>query len=101
MDESDTLEMDRNSFVEDFFGKSKNRTNLQRSLGFWDGLNVIICIMIGSGVFASPGTALDYAGASGTALLSWAIAGVFLTSLWNSNPCCFRRYCSNCVLLLC
>lgn len=47
-----------------------------RSLGFYDGLSVAICIMIGTGIFASPGTALDNAGSPGASLVAWLLAGI-------------------------
>jgi amino acid transporter len=46
-----------------------------RTLGFYDGLSVAICIMIGTGIFASPGTALDNAGSPGASLVAWLLAG--------------------------
>jgi hypothetical protein len=39
---------------------------LRRELGFVDGICFIISIMIGSGIFASPGVTLDRAGSPGT-----------------------------------
>jgi hypothetical protein len=35
---------------------------LKRSLTFFDGFGVVVGIMIGSGIFASPGLALERAG---------------------------------------
>jgi amino acid permease len=66
------MELDRNSF---FLSEDASRDKLRRNLGYWDGLSLIICIMIGSGIFASPGAALDHAGSTGAALLCWALAG--------------------------
>ena len=51
---------------------------LVRSLTFKDGLGVVIGIMIGSGIFSSPGAALASAGASGSVLLAWAVSGVLV-----------------------
>ena len=44
---------------------------LRRSLYFVDGLGVIVGIMIGSGIFASPGVALERVGCTGGFLLAW------------------------------
>lgn len=56
---------------------------LQRYLGFYDGMGVIISIMIGSGIFASPGIVLQYATSPLLVLLSWSLSGiiVMITSL--------------------
>lgn len=56
---------------------------LQRKLDFYDGMGVIISIMIGSGIFASPGIVLKHANTPSNVLLSWFLSGiiVMLTSL--------------------
>ena len=41
---------------------------LRRELGFYDGIGIVVGIMIGSGIFASPGTALSAAGSPALAL---------------------------------
>lgn len=53
-----------------------------RSLTFLDGFAIIVGIIIGSGIFSSPGVALERSGSPGAALLAWACAGalVCLTS---------------------
>lgn len=48
---------------------------LNRTLGFWDGVCVIISVIIGSGIFASPGAALDRSGSPAAALLAWSLSG--------------------------
>eukprot|EP00615_Pteridomonas_danica_P008679 CAMPEP_0114360098 /NCGR_PEP_ID=MMETSP0101-20121206/23568_1 /TAXON_ID=38822 ORGANISM="Pteridomonas danica, Strain PT" /NCGR_SAMPLE_ID=MMETSP0101 /ASSEMBLY_ACC=CAM_ASM_000211 /LENGTH=401 /DNA_ID=CAMNT_0001504083 /DNA_START=37 /DNA_END=1239 /DNA_ORIENTATION=+ len=53
--------------------------HLERSLTFWDGMGVLVGIMIGSGIFASAGTALDDAGSCGLALAAWVCAAVLVT----------------------
>lgn len=58
--------------------KSVNSRKLRRELGFVDGLCFIVCIMIGSGIFASPGVALDRAGSPGAALVAWVVAGLLV-----------------------
>jgi hypothetical protein len=44
---------------------------LQRSLSFFDGLGIIVGIIIGSGIFSSPGLALERSGSPGACLLAW------------------------------
>ena len=51
---------------------------LSRSLTFVDGVGIIIGIMIGSGIFASAGTAITEAGSPGAALLAWIVAAVLV-----------------------
>jgi len=48
---------------------------LRRQLGFLDGVCVIVSIMIGSGIFASPGVALERSGSPGASLIAWCVAG--------------------------
>ena len=51
--------------------------SLRRTLTFWDGIGVSVGIMIGSGIFASPGVALQRCGSAGSVLLAW-IGAAFL-----------------------
>jgi len=61
-------------------GESKSIApqKLRRELTFIDGICFIISIMIGSGIFASPGVTLDRAGSPGGALMAWVVAGVLV-----------------------
>lgn len=52
--------------------------NLQRSLSFYDSFCILVGIIIGSGIFSSPGIALSRAGSPGLALLSWASSGILV-----------------------
>ncbi|KAL2621161.1 hypothetical protein R1flu_001366 [Riccia fluitans] len=49
---------------------------LRRELGLIDTLSFTVGIIIGSGIFTSPGAVLAYAGSVGEGLLSWVAAGV-------------------------
>jgi amino acid transporter len=51
---------------------------LQRRLGFWDGTCILITIIIGSGIFSSPGETLDRSGSPMGALVAWTISGVLV-----------------------
>jgi amino acid transporter len=55
----------------------------ERRLTFIDGIGVSVGIIIGSGIFSSPGVALERSGSPGAALLAWVVAGmlVMCTSL--------------------
>ncbi|KAL1924785.1 uncharacterized protein VTP21DRAFT_4439 [Calcarisporiella thermophila] len=51
--------------------------DLDRRLGFFSGLGLVIGLMIGSGIFASPGPVLAYSHASvGVSLLVWIVGGL-------------------------
>ncbi|CAO3648746.1 unnamed protein product [Mucor hiemalis] len=53
---------------------------LQKKVSFMNGLGLVIGMMIGSGLFSSPGVVLESSGAYGTALLVWLIAGLLALS---------------------
>uniref|UniRef100_A0AAR5Q103 b(0,+)-type amino acid transporter 1 n=1 Tax=Dendroctonus ponderosae TaxID=77166 RepID=A0AAR5Q103_DENPD len=49
---------------------------LKRELGLFSAINLILAVMIGSGIFVSPASALKYSGSVGMCLVVWAICGV-------------------------
>ncbi|XP_058462091.1 b(0,+)-type amino acid transporter 1-like [Malaya genurostris] len=49
---------------------------LKREMGLMSAINVIISVMIGSGIFVSPTAALRYSGSVGFCLVIWAVCGV-------------------------
>ena len=51
---------------------------LHRSLSFFDGLGIIVGIIIGSGIFSSTGLALERSGSPGACLLAWAASGLLV-----------------------
>ena len=53
-------------------------SHLQRSLSFFDGLGIIVGIIIGSGIFSSPGLALQRSGSPGACLLAWSVSGMLV-----------------------
>lgn len=55
--------------------KTQN-VGLQRHLGLTAAVNVIVGVMIGSGIFISPTDALAYSGSVGACLAVWSICGV-------------------------
>lgn len=55
--------------------ENNNHRKLKRSLGFIDGVCILITIIIGSGIFSSPGETLKRSGSPGAALISWCISG--------------------------
>lgn len=49
---------------------------LQRRLGLWNGVAIIIGVIVGSGIFISPKEVFLSSGSVGAALLVWAICGI-------------------------
>lgn len=50
-----------------------------RKLTALDGVAIIVGIIIGSGIFSSPGLALDRAGSPGAVLIAWSVSGILVT----------------------
>lgn len=48
---------------------------MERSIGLWSGIWIIIASSIGSGIFASPGIVFGYTQSVGASLLVWILAG--------------------------
>lgn len=57
-------------------GDKDETVGLKRNLGLMAAINVIISVMIGSGIFISPTAALKYSGSIGMCLLIWTLCGV-------------------------
>lgn len=53
---------------------------LRRGLGDWDAIAIVVSVIVGSGIFASPGIIMITVGSVGLGLLSWVIAGVLGTA---------------------
>ena len=51
---------------------------LKRSLTFVDSYSIIVGIIIGSGIFSSPGVALSRAGSTGAVLIAWFLSGILV-----------------------
>jgi APA family basic amino acid/polyamine antiporter len=52
----------------------KNAAN--KSIGFLQGLAIVVGMIIGSGIFLKPGVVLGEAGSTGMALMAWILGGV-------------------------
>ncbi|XP_076594541.1 b(0,+)-type amino acid transporter 1 [Chaetodon auriga] len=66
----------------DYQAKDKQHvkaTVLQKDVGLFSGICLIVGTMIGSGIFISPKAVLLYSGAVGPCLLIWAACGVLAT----------------------
>lgn len=51
---------------------------LRRRLSFFDGLGIIVGIIIGSGIFSSPGLALERSGSPALCLVAWSASGMLV-----------------------
>lgn len=49
---------------------------LKRRLGLWNGVAIIMGVIVGSGIFISPTDVLKSAGSQGASLLVWSICGL-------------------------
>lgn len=49
---------------------------LKQELGLWNGVGLIVGIMIGAGIFVSPGSVVRYTGSVGMSLVIWALTGL-------------------------
>lgn len=56
--------------------KNDDGVQLKRTLGLWNGVSIIIGIIIGSGIFVSPKGVLLESGSVGVALVVWILSGV-------------------------
>jgi hypothetical protein len=50
--------------------------HLQKEVGFVTGLTLVVGVMIGSGIFASPGPVALHAGSVGMSLFTWVVCGL-------------------------
>lgn len=49
---------------------------LKRELGLFSAVNLILGVMIGSGIFVSPASALEYSGSVALCLIIWTVSGI-------------------------
>lgn len=67
------------ALFDDASRNSKDEKDPSRKLTFVDGIAIVVGIIIGSGIFSSPGLALERAGSPGADLLAWALSGFLAT----------------------
>ena len=53
-----------------------NKVALQRTMGLFNGIGIILGTIIGSGIFVSPKGVLIYSGSVGLSLVIWFICGI-------------------------
>ncbi|XP_043287112.1 b(0,+)-type amino acid transporter 1-like [Venturia canescens] len=57
-------------------GNNKEKVELKRELGLFSAVSIILAVMIGSGIFVSPTSALNRTGSIGLCLMVWSICGI-------------------------
>jgi amino acid transporter len=55
----------------------RDNTVLEKQLGWWDGLAIVLGIIVGAGIFALPGRVAQYSTGFTESALLWLIAGLF------------------------
>lgn len=55
---------------------AEKAVGLKREMGLLAAINVILGVMIGSGIFISPQAALQYSGSIGACLVVWIACGI-------------------------
>lgn len=77
-EESSSISQSQNTYIEGAAGPEEDTEaghGLKRSLTLFDGISVLLGVVVGSGIFASPGVVLGDVGSVGLALLTWTAAG--------------------------
>lgn len=55
---------------------SQSSVKLKRELGLFSAVNLILGVMIGSGIFVSPASALEHSGSVALCLIIWTLSGI-------------------------
>lgn len=64
----------------------KQGEGMTRNIGLMAAVNIIISVMIGSGIFVSPTAALRYSGSVGFCLIVWVACGIIsLLGRWGEG----------------
>jgi len=56
--------------------ESDGQVQLKREMGLFSAVSMLVGVMIGSGIFISPVSALRYTGSVGFCLIVWIVCGI-------------------------
>ncbi|KAI8425415.1 hypothetical protein MSG28_007162, partial [Choristoneura fumiferana] len=73
MTEKDSIKVENGNGVASVAGST---VKLKRELGLFSAVNLILGVMIGSGIFVSPASALKHSGSVGLCLVIWTVSGI-------------------------
>jgi amino acid transporter len=65
-------------YNEDSVNNTSGKKSVLRRLTLIDGVAIVVGIIIGSGIFSSPGLALERCGSPGLDLICWAFSGILV-----------------------
>lgn len=74
--EVETLEKSEKPNNNDATEISSSTVELRRELGLFSAVNLILGVMIGSGIFVSPASALENSGSVALCLIIWTVSGI-------------------------
>ncbi len=74
--QSDVFDFDDHLIPLSLTETQRRPTNLEKEVTFFNGLTLVVGLMIGSGIFASPGPVALHAGSVGMSLVVWIICGL-------------------------
>ena len=74
--EGGTEEVEESSKMLEGNNNDDGGTKLKRELGLFNGVGIIIGIIVGSGIFVSPKGVLLFAGSPGLAIVVWVVSGI-------------------------
>lgn len=57
-------------------GAEPEKVQMKRTLGLWNGITIIIGVIVGSGIFISPKGVLVHSGSVGASLVVWCLCGL-------------------------
>lgn len=69
----------------------EEKGDLKRELGLFSAVNLILGVMIGSGIFVSPAAALAYSGSVGLCLVIWTLSGIIALLGKEGSYCILRN----------
>lgn len=73
----DSIDSSHDGTLDRSFRESRD-TKVVRKLTLVDGVAIVVGIIIGSGIFSSPGLALERAGSPGVVLIAWSASGILV-----------------------